>query len=634
MSFDAGPASCVRPRLQGQPRTPTRKSLFVEPERDLFLLKDESLLATVWRCCRKMRPEVQIQFEAGIVRGSVVGASSHGLSVGFADPEDLEPVEPGDCTATFSLYDVRFIVRARLAPVAGGWWLEQPQLYTLDRRAASRVSVPAGQARLRWPHLADGGLRCDEAAVSDLTPDGVLIAAPTGVTAPTHRPFAAALHLRGRELSCVAEARSQVEVDEQTFTGVYLRVGREEGALVDLYLGERFPQLLPRREVDASEVSQLIQRSGYLALKDGLKLSPAWHRLESPGSKDVVYRARNGQLLGHLSISRIYNNAWMLHQFATLGGDSESGSCRRTLYEFAGTVPVAIDGSKARVLAYFNRSSRWHRRFFEAFPAWVGDERLAVITSLDRFERDADAGSAPEPSAVSGTTVSLLDDRDRVLATALAREQLPALTADLFDIHPDRLRTRKLVSGLDREREVFALHVDGQLKGVALCETGAGHASLFNLLNMAQFYFCLGPSAPTPGQQLLLLAEVRRFYAERGVQRPIVVAPEGTFAAASEPGTRLIEAMGAISISGRGIRQWENFCRFHLGQLYARNSVHESAAARKTARVAEQRVATGRSVRQQRLREPADSEVVGLRPIQLVPRKVEPELVVHDQRTR
>lgn len=541
-----------------------------EPKHRVFELMHNEITRSVWRSCRASRPPVVIASAGETLIGQIVTATPEGL--GLALPLQ---VTPGPCAARFSLYDVPFLVSGELeARIGEVCRLSSPRLFTLDRRSVSRIPISDNDVTLRWCKLIGGAPGSHESRVVDLTPDGALLELEADAPEPPSTPFPALLRLGERQAACLCQIRTDFVRDGRRFLGVHLRIAGGSRALIDGYLSKRFPSLLPRSQARAEEVNELLIRSGYLALREGEGPSRAWHELTDEGTRDVAYRGADGALVGHISVTRIYPKAWIMHQLATLSGHRESGACRRMLYELVGSVPVLVDGDGAGVLAYFDRTSRWHQLFFEHFMHWAGNDSLAVTTQLDRFEasgEDARASGAPAETSAS-VRIGLLDASELVAATALAREQLPALTADMFGIHPNTLRTETLAPGLSRQREVLGLHVEGQLKAIALCETGDSAASLFNLVNMAQFYLCLGSQAPAVVNQLALLAAVRTFYRARGVDNPIIVAPSGTFQADQQPGVRLAEAMGCVAITGAALRQWENFCKFQMGQLYRRKS--------------------------------------------------------------
>jgi hypothetical protein len=316
-------------------------------------------------------------------------------------------------------------------------------------------------------------------------------------------------------------------------------------------------------------MQNLVTESGYLQLRDCAVDFAAWKDFVPNDivSCDRVYRAMDGTLLGHASATRIYSKTWLLHQLACLRGHHESSECRKALYLFLATVPAVYDGPQSSMVAYFDQELRWHKLFFKRFTEWTNDPSLATICTFDRFERD-DATEHFAPTA--GCEMHEVRDEELLETCTLVRAHLPQIVADAFDVNPADVHRPASAPGR-RGRHVLVLRQYGELTGAALCETGDARVSLFNIVNMAQIYLRTGRNAPSTDAQRALISAVRAFYASRNVERPLVISPPGTLNGAAEPGTRLAEKMGCIVVTGRGLRQWENFCRFYFGHLWQRS---------------------------------------------------------------
>jgi hypothetical protein len=546
---------------------------------------------------------------ATALAGAVVGVGVAGDELASAgeQPEHAQdllvslgaPLHDGSFTARCDVYDVPFLLRGQIrmsepdftsessaaessAGVANAleWHavLSRLRIYVLDERRGTRVSLNHGVGTLRWARVVDGLPRIVHSPIVDLAPNGASIRLSASDPAPPAEPFVGELDLGSVRIPLLADVRRQVESSSSaagtlgTIAGLSLDTGSGKRKLVELYMRNRLPGLVPRASIGRDQVSELLGQSGYLDLRQGEGCSPSWHQYRSENSLDVAYRTKDDKVIGHVSLTRSYKRTWTMHQLATLSGHAESGICRRALYDFGCCVPLAFDGEQAYAVAYFNRKRRWHQLFFEMFMQWLNDEALGTIVAFDRFERPADAALPVLPELEPGYEVAPLEDADLLPAVALIRSQLPPLLAEVLNISPEDLRSARLNGSTERTRAAFALRSNGILLGVALCETGSSSASLFNIFNMAQFYVCKGATQPSVNAQLALLATARRFYAERGTASPVVVAPTGSFSADQEPGTVLAEAMGCVAISGAGLRQWEHYCRLTMGQLYQRKA--------------------------------------------------------------
>jgi hypothetical protein len=321
-----------------------------------------------------------------------------------------------------------------------------------------------------------------------------------------------------------------------------------------------------------------MQDSGYLSLRSTAAQFAAWHENQPTNliSSDSVYRAVDGTILGHVSATQIYRRTWLWHQLACIAGHAESGESRLSLYAMAASVPSVYHGTTACALAYFNQAHRWHQVFFQQFVAWLNDPSLATICSFDRFEREL----PPEDFEAPGCEVRhARSDHELVQAATLVRAHLPEVTADALDIHPGELQ-RAPEQLRDRGREVLMLYEHGELVGVALCDLGDPDLSLFNLFNMGQLYVRTGRLTPSSQAQRMLAAKVRHIYATHGIERSMLVAPADTLEHSVEPDTRWVERMGCLVIADRGLRQFENFCRFHFGRRWRRHASSNTTGER------------------------------------------------------
>jgi hypothetical protein len=443
------------------------------------------------------------------------------------------------------------------------------RLYKSDRRDAWRQPIGEGRAELHWSALDSEHASAGYSYVRDLSPAGAAIVPAPGSAPPPSGVFPAELRIAELRVPCLVETRRAPSVEGETY-GVHLIAGGEGVDLIDVYLRERLPRLVPRHEVDTKALRALMVKSGYLSLRAAKTSFQAWQKCQVRDSFacDRVYRAADGTLLGHGSATRIYSRTWILHQLATIGGHPESAECRAMLYSMLTSVPTLYDGKRASAMAYFDLDLRWHDLFFKNFIRWIGNTKLACIFAFDRFEREA----PPEPyEPPEGYSVRIARETEMVQCAALVRAQLPEITANAFDTHPGELR-RVPVRRNDRGREVLVLMHGEELAGLALCETGAPNLSLFNIVNMAQLYVRRGPRAPSSRAQRALIAAARAFYAARRIETPLVIAPAGTVDHDAEPGTHWAESMGCMVMAGRGISQWENYCRFQFGKRWGRKS--------------------------------------------------------------
>jgi hypothetical protein len=364
----------------------------------------------------------------------------------------------------------------------------------LFSKGLANIVVSPGLVRLRW----QVGKIVVRAEVLEISMDEILIEGP-GPSIVPGKPRAVTIEFYEHGQEQLTEIRCDVDVragDRRPANArLQLLADEDRSDLVRLYRLLRFPQLIDRGAVDGHDVVDLFERSRYLSLRETDQAAPseAWccPDFASGLSIDTIYRADDGSLLGHVSVTRAYSKTWLGHQLATLKGHPESAASRHALYRHFACAPLLSDGEDCFLLGYYNRELRWHQLFFESFVDWVGDESQSVVLEFDRFEPIPGAPDEPPGGCPDDVMVEPLRRSDVAAAVRLIASRMPVLAARAFDIDETHLQSDALhpdyqARGVDRTRRVFVLREAGQLVGVALCETGSRHLSLFNLLNMGQ----------------------------------------------------------------------------------------------------------------------------------------------------
>lgn len=471
----------------------------------------------------------------------------------------------GTTELTFVLHGVPLTVRCELDESQR---VEPLEVWSTELRASTRATAGAA-AHLEW-FSADGrGFQLNRAPLVDFGKTGARSLHAHGAGLPGPGVFAATLHVNGSLVHCMAlvQSRRTTEQGEE----LCLRfLPSESGGMAEMMMKLLFPRLTPRRTVASEQLVQLFDKSGYLKLRDGCRPSDAWLSLDADRlSRDLVYAACDGEPVGHSSITRAYRRTWLAHQTAMLSQHEDAVEARAHLLLGLTMLASLLDGPDAQVIAYYDRSKPYGRIFFEEFAESVSSSSASAVTAFDRFER------APAPLNLdfpvpSDACVEPASEEELALVATLVRSHLPALYADATDIEPSLLRRRCLhpayeASSFERGREVLVLRRGKALAGVALCEYTTRDLTLFNTMNLAQIYL-VDPGVAGAAQRLLQ-HHVRAFYAARGIDDPLIVAPPGTFRADLDPHVSLVETMGAITWSFEGLRAYENYLRLRFAWL-------------------------------------------------------------------
>jgi hypothetical protein len=369
------------------------------------------------------------------------------------------------------------------------------------------------------------------------------------------------LHGAGAPIACRAETVRRVPAGDSSIVGLRLMLDADQrGLLADAYHRLRFPALSRRGEIPAAVVHDLFDRSGYTALKKDVVPSDEWLAARWPATltREAVYTAADGTVLGHIGVTRAYRRTWLGHEIATRRDHAEALACRRVLYHHFATWPRLLDGEETMLVGYYNRGRPWHRAMFEGFSSTADPDSECRVLPLDRFFVSPAEGATPSPDGIS---VGPMRPEEAGAVAALIAGQWPRLATRAFDLDAVHLQSACLhpeyaAAGLERSRTVLVLRDRGQLLGAATCEVASGHLSLFNVLNCAQL-FLAGDVAPA-GQRVLVQA-VQRFFRARGVLSPLVVANPGQLGEDHGIGLRLVETMGAIVWTAQGLRRYEDY---------------------------------------------------------------------------
>jgi hypothetical protein len=428
-----------------------------------------------------------------------------------------------------------------------------------QRRRFRRVPVTPGTMALE----ATG------ADVIDLSPEGVSVSLSSDGWRPG-QGGPVALRTAEARITCRADVVCQRDGgDGRAVLGLHLDLDDgDRRALTAAYHRARFPQLARRGQVPPGEVADLFERSGYLALKPDCRPGDEWLAAPWPDSlsREAMYRAADGTVLGHIGVTRAYRNAWLGHEIATRRDHPEALDCRRALYHHFATWPRLAGGEDCLLVGYYNPQRPWHRRLFEAFAALCDPETECRLLPLDRFlvlpaEVAADEKlAAPE---VAGLEVSPVRPGERSRVAALIAASWPSLAVRAFDLGAAAMEATCLhpeyaAAGIGRDRRVLVVRWQGVVVGAALCETVDGPLSLFNVLNCAQLFFLPGVGVAGAPARALTRA-VLAFYRQRGVPSPMLVASPGLLPAQPAPGVQRAETMGGIIWTARGLARYEDY---------------------------------------------------------------------------
>jgi hypothetical protein len=525
-----------------------------------FFIHDEREAETVLRDAAQEGARIVWSNEDG---GTGVGTlKTDGTSLCLDTAEGFKV--SGEVRLSFALYGVPVLVESQLEE---GRLVGLPRISSSESRTATRV-VPTESLKLQWYSMTEDGMRINQAPLLDFGANGARSHHAPGMPIPEKGIFPATIVTSDAFIHCMAEIRST----EQTPLGIELGlkfVAEDPMELAEVVIRTLFPQVKLRRHVPAEELRRLFKETGYHRLRDGSTPTDEWATMDADAvTRDMVYVAEDGAAVAHGSLTRVYRNTWLGHQTAMRSDHPEAARARRILTTMT-MLSSLIDGRAARSMAYYEASKPYGRLFFDRFVESVGSPELATITDLDWIDRD-ELPVVLDTEIPSYISVSVAAPSELAAVVDLVRRQLPELHADAIDARPSLLRSDALhpayrTSGLSRTREVFVVRSRGHIVGAALCEHTSKHLSLLNELNLAQFFFVRG--GVDPRAQRALEQAVRRFYDERAVKNPFVVAAPNTFDLSLDPSNRLAMRIRCITWSFEGLRAYENYLKLRCAWL-------------------------------------------------------------------
>jgi hypothetical protein len=441
-------------------------------------------------------------------------------------------------------------------------------MWSTEKRATRRMraNIPSD---VRWWSFEGHSPRSRSAELVDLGGGGARLFVPHGSALPQRdSSFPVSIAIGGESLECMAEVRNETTTREGIEIGVALHAAADRDRLADFCARMFMPQVKLRREVDQRNVCDLFELSGYLGLRPSLSPREDWLHLDADSiSRDMVYVSESGQAIGHVSITRAYTNTWLGHQIAMHPRHDEGLTARRNLYLGFATMPTLIDGIGTRLIGFYNRERPWHQVFFEHFASSVGAADRVVVAPWDRYELSA---VGAQTSAGPGVEIGDATPGDLGLLTLVAREALPPLVADALDLTPMALVAPALHPAyrrnrIGRSRKVLVLREHGEVTAFALTELSHRSLSLFNMMNVAQFFGV--PGRGSTAGKAALVAAVLAHYRSCGVEQPTIVAPHRSFDASAHPALRFEETMGSIVWTGPALRAYENYVQLRFGWL-------------------------------------------------------------------
>jgi hypothetical protein len=319
---------------------------------------------------------------------------------------------------------------------------------------------------------------------------------------------------------------------------------RDRIRLADLLMRTRFPGLDDASKLSFDETWGFFVRSKFIYPEKAASLAPLMtairHTHEQLSahpnrlSKAVICREGDQEVAGHLSILRVYSNAWLVQHLAALPGRLGGAQLSLLAAEFL-EQNVDLDCFKA----FYRPNNRWPERVFGGFARKVSEAQSLDLRIWAYFKLGFDL-ALPEDDGLE-VVEAVGDDLSIVERYFSAREptglliRSEDLTANQLTLRPVDQLYRPL--GLSRRRVVLLALDHGRPLGFALAELSSPGLNLSELLSAFRIFVL-----PGEDQRRVHAALIRAclpLYKRAGRPFAICLVPDEAAAAVSALGLSL-----------------------------------------------------------------------------------------------
>lgn len=479
--------------------------LFTTDDPGWDLIEDAETIATVFADVAFKGPEIQLEFRQKWNRATLLPEKLTDRGTMIAEVYELSKgsIERGAASIQFEIFQTCHAFESRIVEVVGKKVeFEIPKrLARLLRRETVRIQNGANgtQLSVRLVSKALGPqpkayelYDFSEHGISVLD-DGGWISAPIGVRVDEIEVTTAdGTKIVGR--GSVA-SRRWIREKQAFAVGLEFHTGGDPNRTLwhNVILHGRYPSLsFNYKDEDHEQIWGLFGRSGYLDLKPREAFShvfdvtkETWRNLSDAGTS-ISKRAKivkDGDVVGHLQMDRIYPKTWCIHHLAI--DPNVSKVVGKELY--AVTTDVVLAEGAKYVFTLTDSAKPWNQRNYYDFISKYRFPDHNDIKTYQVYEVDTSKDWNLAASPDIEITIADRWDLKRVLrffelhVSALERNAC-ALTSEDLDLKNQNEEYKTF--GLSRGREFLIARINGEFAGFARLETGTNGVNIFGLLDM------------------------------------------------------------------------------------------------------------------------------------------------------
>lgn len=235
-------------------------------------------------------------------------------------------------------------------------------------------------------------------------------------------------------------------------------------------------------QVDMDKLWNFLFETGFIYpekyehLKDKVnKLKETYEKLylNSPSiARHFVYQD-NGEILGHMSMLRFYNNSWMIHHHAALTSKSRMAGIKVLMYtnRYLNVVQNLASAHLGYVFCYFRPDNKFPKRVFGGVAKYLNDPQKCSLDTFAYFYYSTKV--VQEKTCIDSWKLTIPDRDDLMEFKYFYEQESNGLIIDAFDLVPEasdcfELANEYAQQGFRREKHLFALKQDGELKALVI----------------------------------------------------------------------------------------------------------------------------------------------------------------------
>lgn len=193
-----------------------------------------------------------------------------------------------------------------------------------------------------------------------------------------------------------------------------------------------------------------------------------------------------GEILGHMSMVRFYNNAWLIHHHAARKLESATAGLDvlRQISSYVNDLHNLKSSHLKYVFCYFRPDNKFPKRIFGGFAKYINNKKMC---SLDYFAYFKFTYSSTTSNLSANHQLITARDEDYIELRRFYEFVSGGIMLEAFDLNfqgkHEELARVYINQGLTKNKFVFSLLADSELKAIFIADVTEAGFNLANLTN-------------------------------------------------------------------------------------------------------------------------------------------------------